>query len=46
MSEALFAFLFVSFLLWTFSPLLLPRSSFSCVLLWMLLLTVLVGDCS
>lgn len=46
LSEALFACLFVSFLLWTFSPLLLPRSSFSCVLLWTRLLTVLVGECS
>jgi hypothetical protein len=47
LSEALFTFLFISFLLWTFSPLLLPASRrFSCVLLWTRLLTVLVGECS
>lgn len=43
LSEALFAGLFVSFVLWTFVPLFLPRT-FSCVVLWTRLLMVLVGE--
>jgi hypothetical protein len=43
LSEALFAGLFVSFVLWTFVPLFLPRT-FSCVVLWTRLLLVLVGE--
>jgi hypothetical protein len=43
LSEALFTFLFISFILWTFVPLVAPRK-FSCVLLWTRLLIVLVGE--
>jgi hypothetical protein len=51
LSEALFAGLLLSFILWTFTPLLhavlapqSQRPAFSCVLLWTRLLTVLVGE--
>jgi hypothetical protein len=42
-SEAIFIVLLLSFIAWTFTPL-LARRSFSTAVLWMRLLTVLVGE--
>ena len=45
MSETIFTTLFVSFMLWTFSPFVMARKRFYTAVIWSRLLMVLVGEC-
>ncbi len=43
-SETIFTTLFVSFMLWTFSPFVMARKRFYTAVIWSRLLMVLVGE--